>query len=57
MLKQGAFHRKKIAEKAEKILKTKNPRFAYSINRNPLLLLLNALPKRFQLWVIKQILK
>ena len=47
----------KIAEKAEKILKAKNPRFAYSINRNPLLLLLNTLPKKFQLWVIKQILK
>ena len=47
----------KIAKKAERILKAKNPRFAYSINRNPLLLLLNTLPKRFQLWVIKQILK
>lgn len=47
----------KIAKKAEKILKAKNPRFAYNINRNPLLLLLNTLPKKFQLWVIKQILK
>ena len=47
----------KIAKKAERILKAKNPRFAYSINRNPLLLLLNTLPKRFQLWVIKKILK
>lgn len=47
----------KIAKKAERILKAKNPRFAHSINRNPLLLLLNTLPKRFQLWVIKKILK
>lgn len=47
----------KIAKKAERILKAKNPRFAYNINRNPLLLLLNTLPKRFQLWVIKKILK
>lgn len=39
----------KIAQKAVRILKKKNPRFAYSINRNPLLLLLNALPKRLQL--------
>ena len=47
----------KIAQKTLKILNAKNPRFAYSINRNPLLLLLNALPKRFQLWAIKQVLK
>lgn len=45
-----------IAQKVLKILKTKSPKFAYSINRNPLLLLLNALPKRLQLWVIKQVL-
>lgn len=47
----------KIAQKTQKILNAKNPKFAYSINRNPLLLLLNALPKRFQLWIIKQVLK
>ncbi len=47
----------KIAQKAVRILKKKNPRFAYSINRNPLLLLLNALPKRLQLFAIKMILK
>ena len=39
------------------ILKKKKPRFAYAINRNPLLLLLNALPQRIQLWVIRKILK
>lgn len=47
----------KIAEKCACILKKRNPKFAYHINRNPLLLLLNVLPKRLQLWVIKLILK
>lgn len=47
----------KIAQKAIRILKKKNPRFAYSINRNPLLLLLNAFPKRLQLFAIKMILR
>ncbi len=47
----------KIAKKTEKILKKKNPKFAFSLNRNPLLLLLNALPKRVQLWAIRKILK
>lgn len=47
----------RIARKVQRILSEKNPRFAYPINRNPLLLLLNALPVRFQFWVIRQILK
>lgn len=47
----------KIAQKAAGILAKKRPGFAYSINRNPLLLLLNGLPKPMQLWVIRQILK
>ena len=47
----------KIAKKVQKILSRKHPRFAYSINRNPLLLILNSMPKPFQLWVIKNILK
>ena len=47
----------KIAQKTQKILKAKNPKFAYNINRNPLLLLLNALPKKIQLRIIKQVLK
>ena len=47
----------KIAEKSFKILEKRRPKFAYAINRNPLLLMLNALPRRFQLWVIKMILK
>ena len=48
---------KKIAEKAAKILAKNCPKFAYSINRNPLLLLLNFLPKRLQLWIIKTVLR
>lgn len=47
----------KIARKMRKILSKKRPAFAYSINRNPLLLLLNALPKRLQLFIIKLVLK
>lgn len=47
----------KVAKKVMRMLKKRTIRFSYSINRNPLLLLLNALPKRMQLWVIKQILK
>lgn len=47
----------KIAEKTLCILQKKNPRFAYPVNRNPLLLLLNALPKRLQLWVIRLVLR
>ena len=47
----------RIAEKITRILSKRKPHFAYSINRNPLLLMLNALPKRLQLWIIKQVLK
>ena len=47
----------KIAKKSYKILNKRNPAFAYKINRNPLLLLLNALPKRLQLWIIGKVLE
>lgn len=47
----------KIAQKTQKILNYKHPKFAYSINRNLLLLLLNALPKGLQLAIIRQVLK
>ena len=47
----------KIARKAEKIISGKHPRFVNHINRNPLLLLLNALPKTVQMAVIKRILE
>lgn len=46
----------KLAEKVLRILKRKQPVFSYSINRNPLLLLLNFLPKKLQLRIIKWIL-
>lgn len=46
----------KIAKKVHSIINGKNPHFAYSINRNPLLLLLNVLPKSVQLYVIQKIL-
>lgn len=48
---------RKIAAKAVRILQKRNPAFAYGINRNPLLLLLNLLPKRMQLFAIRMILK
>ena len=47
----------KIAKKVMKILKKQNPAFSYSINRNPLLVLLSILPERLQLRIIKIILK
>ncbi len=47
----------RIAYKVLHILGKRSPAFAYSINRNPLLLLLNILPKRLQLWAIRQVLK
>jgi len=47
----------RIAQKALHILQKRRPAFAYSINRNPLLLLLNRLPKRLQLWVIRLVLR
>lgn len=47
----------KIAKKVTRVLSKKRPRFIYSINRNPLLLMLDALPRRMQLWIIRLILK
>ncbi|MDD6203645.1 MAG: SDR family NAD(P)-dependent oxidoreductase [Firmicutes bacterium] len=47
----------KVARKMLHILSAKSPAFAYSVNRNPLLLLLNMLPKRLQLFIIRLILK
>lgn len=48
---------KKVAQKIEMILNRKRVRYVYSLNRNPLLLLLNALPCRLQTWIIRCILK
>ena len=47
----------KLAKKALKIATKSKPKFAYSINRNKLLLLLNALPKSLRFAIIKKILK
>ena len=46
----------KIANLAYKIVNKKKPKYVYKINRNPLLLLLNALPKRLQNYIIRKIL-
>lgn len=46
----------KLAKLIEKILRKKKNKFVYKINRNFLLKVLNALPDRFQTWVIKKIL-
>ena len=46
----------RIAKKVIRILNSRNPRFAYTINRNPLLLMLNVLPQGMRFWVIKQVL-
>lgn len=47
----------RLAKKTAKILNKRRPRYVYKINRNPLLLLLNALPDRWQTGIIKMILK
>ena len=47
----------KIAKKVAKILRSRKAKFAYAINRNKLLLLLNVLPKRLQCYAIRQVLK
>ena len=49
--------REKLAKRSFRIVSRKKPKFAYSINRNPLLCLMNILPKRMQLFAIRQILK
>ena len=47
----------KIGKKTVKILGRKRPKLVYKVNRNPLLLLLNILPKRLATFIIKLILK
>ena len=47
----------KIAKKATRIIERRKPSFSYAINKNPLLLALNVLPKRLQLFAIRTILK
>lgn len=47
----------KIAGVVSRALKAPRPRLVYNVNRNRPLLLLNALPKRAQLWIIRKILE
>ena len=47
----------KVGALALKILEAKRPKQVYNINRNPLLLLLDILPKRLATYIIKIILK
>ncbi len=46
----------KVAEVITRALTAKRPRLVYTVNRNPLLLIMNALPQRAQLWIIRKIL-
>ena len=46
----------RIAQKILGSLTSKHPHYVYNINRSPLLRILNALPQRFQNYVIKRIL-
>lgn len=46
-----------VANKVKKVLTAKRPRFAYSLNRNPLLLLYGILPKGLKLFAIRTVLK
>ena len=47
----------KLGKKVDKILSKRKPRQVYKLNRNPLLLLLNVLPKRLQTYIIKKVLQ
>ena len=46
----------KVANLIYKASEKKNPKYVYKINRNKGLLLLNALPKRTQSWIIRRLL-
>ena len=46
----------KIAELILKTLNARRPRIVYKINRNPMLILLNILPEKTQLRIIRKIL-
>lgn len=47
----------RVAKKIDRVLNKKRPRFAYSLNRNPLLRLYGILPKRLKLFAIRAVLK
>lgn len=46
----------KIAKKVCSILRARRPRFAYQVNRNPLLVMFDALPQRLRFFIIRKIL-
>lgn len=47
----------RIADKVMDALESKTPKYVYKINRNPLLLMLNMLPQRLQVFAISLVLK
>ncbi len=47
----------RVAKKAFKAISAKHPKYVYNLNRNPLLRLLNILPRHMQTAIIKGILK
>lgn len=47
----------RVAEKAFSAVRAKKPKYVYKLNRNPLLILLNLLPKKWQTKIIAGILK
>ena len=47
----------RIADLVLDALESKHPKYLYNINRNPLLLLLNALPDKMQVEILGLILK
>ncbi len=46
-----------IARAVRRALEARHPKYVYNVNRNPLLLLLNALPARLQTAIIRAVLK
>lgn len=46
-----------VGEKICRILRSRRPKYVYSLNRNPLLLMMNILPSRWQTRIIGMILK
>ena len=47
----------RVAKKALRIAKSRRPKYVYTLNRNPLLRLLNVLPAKWQTSIIKRILR
>ena len=47
----------RVAVKIGRIFRAKRPRFAYSVNRNPLLILFDLLPARLRFFLIRKILQ